>query len=60
MAQWPSSRYASDHNHFVYLWLRKIDIKYASGTILTFSMVSQKLLVVIHLKMLRAHCVIPF
>ena len=33
------------HNHFVYQWLRKIDIKYVSGTILMFSMVLQKLLV---------------
>ena len=48
------------HNHFVYYWLRKIDIKYVSRTFLTFSMVSQKLLVVINLTMLSAHCTIPF
>ena len=38
----------------------KIDIKYVSGTILTFSMVLQKLLIVINLTMLSAYCAIPF
>ena len=38
----------------------KIDTKYVSGMILTFSKVLQKLLVVINLAMLSAHCAIPF
>ena len=48
------------HNHFIIKWLQKIDIKYVYGTILTFSVVSQKLLAVINLKMLSAHRAIPF
>ena len=38
----------------------KIDIKNVSGTILMFSMVSQKLLVVMNLTVLSAHGGIPF
>ena len=45
--------------HFTCEWLQKIDIKYVSGTILTFSVVSRKLLVVINLTMLSALCAIP-
>ena len=48
------------HNHLFTNGCKKIDIKYVSGAILTFSMISQKLLVVINLTMLSAHCAIPF
>ena len=48
------------HNHLFTNGCEKIAIKYVSGTILTFSMVSQELLVVINLTMLSAHCAKPF